>query len=83
MNTVQREPRLTGAVAVSPSWANFCTVKPIAVAKVSMNEPQPEEQASLSMMLSIAPFRMRKHLMSCPPMSKMKSTSGWKCFAAV
>ena len=55
----------------------------MALAKVSMNEPQPEEQASLSMMLSMAPFRMRKHLMSCPPMSRMKSTSGWKCFAAV
>ena len=47
-----------------------------------MNEPQPEEQASLSMMLSMAEFLILKHLMSWPPMSMMKSTSGQKKDAA-
>ena len=47
-------------------------------AKVSINEPQPDEHASFSIMLSIAPFLILKHLMSCPPMSMIKSTSGRK-----
>ena len=39
---------------------------------------------SLSLIhISIAPFFMRKHLMSCPPISRIKSTSGRKYFAAV
>ena len=53
------------------------------LAKVSMKEPQPEEHASLSMMESMAPFLILKHLMSWPPMSRMKSTSGQKYLAAV
>ena len=48
-----------------------------------MNEPQPEEQASFRKMSSMAPPAMRKHLMSCPPMSMMKSTSGCSCLAAM
>ena len=32
---------------------------------------------------SMAPFSILKHLMSCPPMSMTKSTSGMKCLAAV
>ncbi len=47
-------------------------------ANVSINEPQPDEQASLSVMESIAPARILKHLMSCPPISMMKSTFGRK-----
>jgi hypothetical protein len=41
-----------------------------------MNEPQPDEQASLSMMCSMTPFLTRMHFMSWPPMSRMNSTSG-------
>ena len=48
-----------------------------------MKEPQPEEQASLSMMESTAPLRILKHFMSWPPMSMMKSTSGLKWRAAL
>ena len=47
-------------------------------AKVSINEPQPDEHASLSEMLSMHLLRILKHLMSWPPMSMMKSTSGLK-----
>ena len=83
MNTVHREPRFTGAALSKPILAKSATSYPALLAKVSIKEPQPEEQASFSMMLSIAPLRMRKHLMSCPPMSRMKSTSGRKCRAAM
>ena len=48
-----------------------------------MKEPQPEEQASLSMMESTAPLRILKHFMSWPPMSMMKSTWGSNFLAAV
>ena len=51
-------------------------------AKVSINEPQPEEHASLRNMLSILPFLILKHFISWPPMSMIKSTSGWKKDAA-
>ena len=37
------------------------------MAKLSMKLPQPEEQASLSMMCSITPSRTRRHFMSWPP----------------
>ena len=83
MNTVQRLPRFTGARAKSPFLENSSAVYPMDRAKVSMNEPHPEEQASLSMMLSMAPFLIRKHLMSWPPMSRMKSTPGMNRLAAV
>ena len=64
MNTVQRLPRLTGAFDLRPSFANSETVQPMERANVSMNEPQPDEQASFSVMESIAPARILKHLMS-------------------
>ena len=54
MNTVQREPRSTGCSANNPNFANSSAVYPSACAKVSINEPHPEEQASLSMILSMA-----------------------------
>ena len=53
MNTVQRVPRSTGDLPNSPFFANSSTEYPIDRANVSMNEPQPEEQASLRMMLSM------------------------------
>ena len=49
----------------------------------SMNEPQPEEQASFKNRLSTPPFLILKHLISCPPISIIKSTSGRNFFAAV
>ena len=58
-------------------------LEPRALAKVSIKEPHPEEQASLSMMESTAPLRILKHFMSWPPMSMMKSTSGLKWAAAL
>ena len=78
MNTVHREPRFTGFWVKRPSLAKSSMLYPRALAKVSMKDPQPEEQASLSMMESTAPLRILKHFISCPPMSMMKSTSGWK-----
>ena len=83
MKTVHRLPRLTGASANSARSANSAAVRCMERAKVSMKEPHPEEQASFSMIRSTAPFLILKHLMSCPPMSRMKSTSGRKNFAAV
>ena len=83
MNTVHLVPRLTGAFAVSPSAAKSETEQPIERANVSMNDPHPEEHASFSMIESIAPFFILKHFMSCPPMSRIKSTSGLKYAAAV
>ena len=83
MNTVQRLPSSTGCFANSPSLENSSISMPIALAKVWMKEPQPEEHASLSMIESIAPFLILKHLMSCPPMSMMKSAFGSKYSAAL
>ena len=83
MNTVQREPRFTGWGAKRPILAKSAMVYPRALAKVSIKEPQPDEQASLSMMESTAPLRILKHFISWPPMSMMKSTSGLKWAAAL
>jgi hypothetical protein len=49
-------------------------------AKVCKKEPQPEEQASLRMIESIAWFLILKHLISCPPISMTKSTFGGEIF---
>ena len=83
INTVQREPSSTGCLAYRPFSENLLISMPIARAKVWINEPQPDEQASFSIMESIAPFLILKHLMSCPPISIMKSTCGLKCNAAL
>ena len=83
MNTVQREPRLTGFLANRPILEKSAMLEPRALAKVSIKEPHPEEQASLSMMEYTAPLRILKHFMSWPPMSMMKSTSGLKWAAAL
>ena len=55
MNTVQRVPRSHGAAARQASEAKSPTEKPRVLANVSMNEPQPEEQASFISMRSITP----------------------------
>ena len=64
INTVQREPKSDGFLLKRPSLANSSTLYPIAFANVSMKEPQPDEHASLSIIESIAPLRIRKHFMS-------------------
>ena len=46
------------------------------LAKDSMKLPQPDEQASFSMIWSMTPSFTRKHFMSWPPMSRMNSTPG-------
>lgn len=48
----------------------------MAEAEFCRNEPQPDEQASLSSMLAITPSRMKIDFMSCPPMSSTNETSG-------
>ena len=81
MKTVQREPRSTGALASMAALAKLRTSMFMDTAKLSMKLPQPEEQASFSMMCSITPSRTRRHFMSWPPMSRMNCTSGRKALA--
>lgn len=76
MNTVQREPRSTGWVEASAFWVNSWMVRPIDMAKVCRNEPQPDEQASLTAIESITPSVMARYFMSCPPMSMTAVTPG-------
>ncbi len=83
IKTVHLEPRSTGFRASKASFANSSTLMLSEPAKVSMKEPQPDEQASLSMMFSMTPSLTFMHFMSCPPMSSMNSTPGRKCSAAL
>ena len=83
MKTVQRDPRSTGSLDLVASLANSSAVIFTEWAKVSKKEPHPAEQASFKRIDSITPFLIFIDFMSCPPMSKMKSTSGSKYFAAV
>ena len=53
------------------------------LAKVWMNVPQPELHASLSSMRTTAPFSTKIAFMSCPPMSRIKLTSGMSEAAAL
>ena len=41
-----------------------------------MNEPHPDEQASLISMRLMTPLFTKMAFMSCPPMSRMNDTSG-------
>ena len=82
MNTVQRLPRSTGWAASRAEAAKSCTERPMDWAKVCRKEPQPAEQASLTEMESMAPPRMRRYFMSCPPMSMTLVTPGLRWAAA-
>ena len=82
MNTVQRLPRSTGAVASVAARAKLATSEPIVSAKVCRNEPQPDEQASFTAMESITPSLTRRYFMSCPPMSITEVTPGASASAA-
>ena len=64
INTVQRVPRSTGCRAKRASFAKSFAVKPRELAKFSINEPQPEEQASLSSTFSTTPPFSLMHFMS-------------------
>ena len=83
MNTVQRVPRSTGDPAYSASFTKSASGMFRDSAKFSIKEPHPAEQASLRLILSMTPLRMRMHLMSWPPMSRMNETRGSKKAAAV
>ena len=76
INTVQRVPRSQGACDVHASWAKSVTLYPILLANVWMNVPHPELQASLSSMRTTVPFSTKIAFMSCPPISRIKLTSG-------
>ena len=82
MNTVQRLPRSTGFSAASPSRPNSRTSVPMVSAKVCRNEPQPDEQASLTEIESTAPLRIFRYFMSWPPMSMTLVTPGQTAAAA-
>ena len=82
MNTVHLVPRSHGADARHAASENSETVYPKPFAKVSMNEPHPEEQASLISIRSMTPPLTKIAFMSCPPMSRMKVTSASKWRAA-
>ena len=82
IKTVQRVPRSQGALDWQASLAKSPTEYPMLLAKVCMKVPQPEEHASLSSILTTAPFSTKIAFMSCPPISRMKLTSGMSDAAA-
>ena len=83
IKTVHLEPKSTGFFDFKASCTNSFISNPKLFAKVSINEPHPEEQASLSIILSIAPFLSLIYFISCPPISTILVTSGSNSFAAV
>ena len=64
MKTVQRVPRSHGNSAVQASAANSDTLYPRLLAKVSMKDPHPDEQASLISMRVSTPRSTKMALMS-------------------
>ena len=73
INTVHLVPRSTGASAKSASFAKSFTSRFTDFAYVSMNEPHPEEHASFSMILYIAPSLMRMHFLSTDVQDKINT----------
>ena len=55
MNTVHLEPKSIGEVDFTAKDTNSSTFIPNDLASVSINEPHPDEHASLSIMLLTAP----------------------------
>ena len=74
MNTVHLVPRSQGDCERHAALAKSSAEYPRDMANVSMNDPQPEEQASFISILSITPLWTKMAFMSCPPMSRMKDT---------
>ena len=83
IKTVHLDPRSTGAFENKASFAKSSTFILRDFAKLSINEPHPDEHASFNNILSIAPFFIFRHFISWPPISKMKSTPGKKKSAAL
>ena len=83
IKTVQREPKSTGALDFVASFANSFALILTERAKVSRKDPHPAEQASFNKIDSITPSLIFMDFISCPPISKIKSTSGSKYLAAV
>ena len=81
MNTVHREPKSTGCSEASAACVNSSMVSPIDRAKVCRNDPQPEEQASLTAIESITPLSTARYFMSWPPMS-MTAVTPWLTISA-
>src|SRR5690554_3701788 len=83
INTVHLEPRSTGDLDVIAFDANSPILRSKDSAKVSKKDPHPAEHASFNSMLSITPFLIFRHFISCPPISRIKSTPGQKKSAAL
>ena len=83
MNTVHLEPKSTGLFDFIASSTNSSIFKFKLFANVSINEPQPDEHASLSIILSIAPFLIFIYFMSWPPISTILVAFGINFLAAV
>ena len=71
------------AAAIIILCTNSSILKFKLLANVSINDPQPDEQASFNMILSIVLFFNLIYFMSCPPISTMLVTFGSNFFAAV
>ena len=75
--------QITGRMPLPwPVRQTVLTRYPKEPAKVSINDPHPDEQASLSSMRQMAPFWIKMAFMSWPPMSRTNDTSGSMYFAA-
>ena len=76
INTVQRLPRFAGRsarnAASAISFTGICKVS----ANFSKKEPHPDEHASLSIILVTTPSATQIAFISCPPISRIKLTSG-------
>ena len=81
INTVHLEPKSTGLFELIANLANSSIEIPSDLLNPSINEPQPDEQASFNKMLLITPSLIIKAFISCPPISKINSTLGINSFA--
>ena len=81
MNTVHLDPKSTGFLALTESFANSSIEIFNDLLNPSINEPHPDEQASFNNILFITPSLIIKAFISCPPISKIKSTLGINDFA--
>ena len=82
MNTVQRLPSTAGEVERIAASAMPETGMPSDAANPSRNDPQPLEQASLTMMSVMMPPSSQIAFISWPPMSSTNVASGTNLVAA-
>ena len=76
MKTVQRLPSAAGSADENAVAAMSSTGMPSERAKFSRNDPQPLEQASLTITSVMTPRSTHIAFMSWPPMSRMNEASG-------